>query len=424
MHGSWQGLSSGPADPCMAFIHCKSTVSLLANFLSGLHTQSVASYSFIREALLPPEGLSTTSLQCYNMNSTVLLYCAITFTTLILLITSMSFLRSKNHFQVNNRTIIITGGSQGFGLSLAQQLSSKGANIVIVAQSIPKLESALASIQTHAQSPNQRFLQLSYDLRSPDSAPQILATVTKWNNGAPPDIVWNCAGHALPAFFADASVTTLRDQMETIYWSAAYVAHATLNLWKIPRCELPSPPPSDSTSTAPRHLIFTSSVLPFFPIAGYTPYTVPKSAMKTLSDSLRQEVAVYNGHASTNAPSSPATNIEVAIVFPMGIMSPGLEHENTLKPAVTKTLEEGDSPQHPNEVARIAIRKLERGEHSITTAPLGALMHGAGMGPTPRSGVVDVFWNFVGSLAVGFVAVDFLSKCRKWGREKAGMTGL
>jgi 3-dehydrosphinganine reductase len=339
---------------------------------------------------------------------------------------AMSFFSSKNYFPVSSRTIIVTGGSQGLGLAVACNLASKGANVVIVAQDTGKLERALSSVQSSASNPSQqRFLQLSYDLRSPSSAPEILSEVTEWNNGYAPDIVWNCAGSSHPAFFADASIDILRGQFEIVYWSAAYMAHAALNLWKQPRGKSKGYDASNTSpkSLQPRHLIFTCSVLAFFPVAGYTPYTTAKTAMKGLADSLRQEVAVYNGAYSRNDAESPAAEMKVSIVYPMGILSPGLHHENSLKPELTKMLEEDDKPQDPDELAAIVIKKLEAGEHSITTLFLGHLMRGCGMGATPRTGVADVFWNWLGSIVVIFVSLEFISKCRKWGKEKGIRTG-
>jgi 3-dehydrosphinganine reductase len=345
---------------------------------------------------------------------------------------AMIFLRSKNQFPVSGRTIIITGGSQGLGLSLAKQLSSKGANIVIIAQDPQKLQNAINAIKACAANPTtQNFLHLSFDLRSPDSAVKILEQVTVWNNGQPADIVWNCAGNSHPAFFADASIETLRSQFDTVYWSAAYMTHAVLNQWKLPRgnknldsfTSSSTPPSNLKTPILPRHLIFTSSVLAFFPIAGYTPYTAPKSAMKALADSLRQEVAVYNGHHSTQTPQSPSHPIKISIVYPMGISTPGFETEEKLKPQLTKKLEEDDVPQQPDEVAKAAVKALEAGKHEITTMALGHLMRGCGMAATPRTGLVDVFWNWLGSLVIIFVARDFLAKCKRWGKENGMKTG-
>jgi 3-dehydrosphinganine reductase len=351
----------------------------------------------------------------------------------VLVFLTMTVFRSKNKFPVSGRTIIITGGSQGLGLSLAKLLSSKGANIIIVAQDPQKLQNAINAIKESAANPTtQRFLQLSFDLRSPESAVKILEQVTAWNNGQPADIVWNCAGNSHPAFFADASIETLRGQFDTVYWSAAYMAHAVLNQWKQPRgnktldsSNSSTTPPSSSLKSPilPRHLIFTSSVVAFFPIAGYTPYTAPKAAMKSLADSLRQEVAVYNGHHSTQTAQSPSHPIKISIVYPMGISTPGFETEEKIKPQITKKLEEDDVPQQPDEVAKVAVSALEAGKHEITTATLGHVMRGVGMAATPRTGVVDVFWNWLGSLVVIFVATDFLAKCRRWGKENGMKTG-
>jgi 3-dehydrosphinganine reductase len=228
--------------------------------------------------------------------------------------------------------------------------------------------------------------------------------------------VWCCAGFTLPAFFADATIDTLRGQMDTIYWSAAYMAHATLNHWL-------GQPPRQHHTAAPssKHIIFTSSTLAFFPLAGYGPYSPAKSAMKSLSDTLVQEAAMHNAQYNQQhklSPSDPASmHIRIHTLFPMGILTPGYAYENTLKSGLTVMLEKDDKPQHPDKVARIAVEGLERGDYLITTMFLGHVLRGVGMGASLRNGLGDLFWSVVGGLAVWFVVPDFIAKCRKWGRE-------
>ena len=338
---------------------------------------------------------------------------------LLLTILAMSFFTSKNHFTINGRTIIITGGSQGLGLALAQKLAAKGANVVIVAQTVEKLERAITQIRSRATSSSQRFLHLSYDLRLPESATQILSRVTTWNHGRPADVVWCCAGSCHPGFFADISIEDQRGQMDTVYWSCAYIARATMNLWT---------QPSDSGSKAPdsvlpRHLIFTCSTLAFFPVAGYTAYTTAKAAMRALADSLQQEVAVYNGARQRGGVSAPDADIKIHTIFPMGILTPGFENEERLKPELTSQLEEDDKPQTADDVADAAIKGLERGQYMISTMLLGHLMKGAGMGGSLRSGFADVLWSWVASIVILFVGPDFVSKCKRWGRERGMVTG-
>jgi 3-dehydrosphinganine reductase len=225
--------------------------------------------------------------------------------------------------------------------------------------------------------------------------------------------VWCCAGFTLPGFFADTSIDTLRGQMDTVYWSAANTAHATLKHW------LGHPPHPQTTSS--KHLIFTSSTLAFFPLAGYGPYSPAKSAMKSLSDTLVQEAAMHNAQYNQQynlSPTSPGSmDICIHTLCPMGILTPGYAHENTLKPGLTVMLEKDDKPQHPDEVARIAVEGLERGDYLITTMFLGHVLRGVGMGASVRNGVGDLFWSMVGGLAVLFVVPDFIAKCGKWGRE-------
>lgn len=327
----------------------------------------------------------------------------------------------KDQFPIDGRTAIVTGGSQGLGLSVAQQLASKGANVVIVAQDQGKLERAIQTIQACAARPQQqKFLHLSFDLRSPASAPEILVQVTSWNGGSPPDLIFCCAGNCQPGFFADVSIETLRGQMDTVYWSAAYMAHAALNLWKIPSKTSSSATRSSFVSPPTRHIIFTCSTLAFFPIAGYSPYSPAKAAMRAMVDSLNEEVAVYNGARQAKSDTTPAPDADIAvhILFPMGIVSPGLENENKIKPELTLMLEKDDKPQQPDEVARILIDRLRAGDYMITTMFLGHLMRGCGMGASVRKNFMDAFWNWLGSLVILFVAPDFVSKCRRWGRER------
>ncbi|ETN41593.1 uncharacterized protein HMPREF1541_03529 [Cyphellophora europaea CBS 101466] len=377
-------------------------------------------------------------LASYGSNTTLYLTVLSVALPVLLLCLKMLFSRA-NKFPVAGRTIIITGGSQGLGLSLANKLAARGGNVVIVAREEGKLASALTEIKSHATSPNQRFLSLSYDLTLPESAPAILKQVTEWNDGNPPDIVWCCAGYCIPGFFADIPIETLRSQMDTLYWTCAYVAHATLNLWKTPLgVHTADPSSSDSKSPfaaaskganpplPPRHLIFTCSSLVCFPIAGYAPYTPAKSAMRALADSLQHEIALYNGCVqSTTTPASqkPAAEIKLHTILPMGIFSPNFERESELKPSVTKMLEETDQPQTPEDVADAAIRGVERGEIMVPTNLLSRLMVGAGRNASLRQGLGEVLWNLLGSIVVVFVAWDFWSKTRRWGRERGLQTG-
>jgi 3-dehydrosphinganine reductase len=234
-----------------------------------------------------------------------------------------------------------------------------------------------------------------------------VSEVTIWNNNTPPDIVWCAAGTSYPELFLNMDTERLREQMDSNYWSAAYLAHAILKPWL-------QPPTGDITKPKipqpPRHLIFTASVLSFYPIVGYTQYAPAKAALRSLSDSLIQELNLYHPTVSPT--------IRISTIFPATIFSPGYTQENLSKPHVTKQLEEDDGGQTPDEVAAISVRALEKGEYLITTGLLGSAMRGAAWAGSPRNNRVrDTLMAWVTSLAWLFVQPDMDRKVRKYGKK-------
>lgn len=258
----------------------------------------------------------------------------------------------------------------------------------------------------------QKFNYISADLTNPVESERVIQEATTLNDGVAPDVVWCCAGTSHPGFFIDTPIQTLRDQMDTVYWTAAYTAHATLRKWLAPIAA------SDEarTSTPRRHLIFTASTLAFVPVSGYSPYAPAKAAMRGLSDVLNQEIEMYNGARTRTKSPAPAADVKIHTVFPMGILSPGFDNEQQLKPGLTKQLEEADRPQTPDDVARISIKALERGDYLITTMFLGHLMKGTALGPSPRNSVIlDTLTSWVSGLVILGVTPDLKRKAWDWG---------
>ncbi|KAL8964461.1 MAG: hypothetical protein Q9197_006917, partial [Variospora fuerteventurae] len=212
----------------------------------------------------------------------------------------MGLFSTKNLFPVDGRTVIVTGASQGMGRSVARLLAQKGASVILVARNIQRLEEALEHASAGAIHKSQRFHFISADLTSPAEATRVLTESSTWNNNSPPDIVWCCAGTAHPTLFIETPVSEFQSQFESNYLTSAYTAHAALQLWLKPSSsDLQDAPESDSTSPSSaalplsRHLIFTSSVVAFYPLAGYSPYSPTKSSLRSLIDTLSQELLLY-----------------------------------------------------------------------------------------------------------------------------------
>ncbi|KAK6443225.1 3-dehydrosphinganine reductase [Oleoguttula sp. CCFEE 5521] len=334
---------------------------------------------------------------------------------------AMGFFGSKKDFEVDGKTVLITGGSQGMGKAVAKLLASKGANVVIIARDEGKLAKAFRDISAAAKSPStQRFNAISADVTRPSENARIHAETTAWNNNQPPDIVWQIAGSSTPGLFLETPIEALHAQMDLNYWAATYLSHATLKAWTTPASQS-----TNRSATGTRHLILTSSSAALCGVAGYTPYSPPKAAMRSLADNLKSEMNLYNGARQSPdreiRASAPERDIAVHLILPGTIESPGRITENLTKHPVTAILESGDPVQSEDEVAAVAVKGLEGGDYLITTNWLGHLMRAGMLGGSPRNRVVwDTVLGWVVGVAYAFIVPDMEGKVWKYGRE----TGL
>ena len=269
--------------------------------------------------------------------------------------------------------------------------------------------------QAAALRPTQRFHLISADVTLPEENTRILDEVKAWNDGQPPDVIWANAGSSVPGLFADTSIETLRAQMDINYWAAAYLAHAALKLWTVPTSSTVA---QETPLVAPRHFIMTSSSVAFVGVAGYAPYAPAKAAMRSLADTLRSELNLYNGARHFSGAPGPPVDLQVHIVCPGTILSEGYEKENASKHPVTKILEEGDPKQTEDEVATAAIGSLQKGHYLITTQLLGSAMRASALGGSPRNNwLLDTVFSWVTSLAWLFVGPDLERKVFNYGKN-------
>ncbi|KAI0407296.1 NAD(P)-binding protein [Xylaria palmicola] len=343
-----------------------------------------------------------------------------------------SFL-STNHFPVDGRTVLITGGSKGLGLNAARQLAEKGANVIIVARDVTHLEKGIAFISKGARRPDtQRFHYISADVTVASNCTRVVAEATEWGHGSPPDIVWCCSGSAHPTLFISTPLEQFHTMMDSNYFSSVYMAHAVLNAWLgsvagdgqgLRQAPESQPSRASATQSPPaRHIVFTGSFVSFYSFAGYAPYSPSKVAVRALSDALSQEMNLY----ATAHPELP--RIRVHTVFPATMPTQALEDEDAVKSDLTKSLEKGDQILEPKECARRAIAGLESGEELVPTSTIIRLVMASVMGGSTRGG----FWKGLITLIVGwitstvmiFIRWEMDTKVRRWGREHGSSGNL
>lgn len=308
------------------------------------------------------------------------------------------------------------------GREIARLLSARGANLILVARTTKNLEAAVEHAKAHAKNPTtQRFTYISADVTSESENARIVSEAIVWNNGKMPEIVWCVAGSSTPGLFIETSTDTLRRQMELNYFAAAYLAHKTLKAWFYP--EQPyKPHDNEQALEPPRRFIITSSVLAFINLAGYSPYAPAKAALRSLADGLRSEVQLYNAARRSKTPRSSQAHapfdVNIHLIFPGTILSPGFENEEKTKHPVTRELESSDPKQTEIEAATAAVKGLETGNYMTPTNWLGELMRlGTLSGSERNNAIFDTFGACIAAIVWLFVVPDLNAKVWGWGKK-------
>jgi 3-dehydrosphinganine reductase len=314
------------------------------------------------------------------------------------------------------------------GLEVAKKFAAKGANIVLVARNITKLEDAKKQVAAAAKNPStQRFTWISADVTKPEENERLWKEAVEWNDGKLPDIVWQIAGWAKPDLFLDTPLDNMREHMEINYWAACYLAHTVLKAWTEEKAAASDSKSGDTAlkvkEPLPRHFIMTASLAVYCGLAGYLPYSPAKAAMRNLADGLKSEMNLYNGARYHNLPrgSTPSQpEIKIQLTVPGTILSPGFEEEEKSKHQVTRILEDGDPKQLPEEVAEGMIKGLERGNYMTTSHFLGHAMRVSAINGAPRNGLFgirDTLFSWATAVAWLFIGPDMERKVWNYGKE-------
>ena len=119
-------------------------------------------------------------------------------------------LRHVRYFK--DKVIVVTGASSGIGLASARLFGSLGANVVMAARSLEKMQELSASV---SQDPS-RVLCVKADVSVEDDCRALMEqTVERFGRI---DILVNNAGLSMRAMFADLDLKVLRTLMDVNFW--------------------------------------------------------------------------------------------------------------------------------------------------------------------------------------------------------------
>jgi len=169
-------------------------------------------------------------------------------------------------YDVNGRTVFITGAARGIGKATAQRLHAKGANVALVGLEPDRLEQNAAAL-------GERAISIETDVTDLDALERAVASTVERFGGI--DVAIANAGIAFTGALATAPV----EQVERT------LAVNLLGVWRTDRAVI------GEITRRRGYLLNISSLSAIAHGAMMGPYTTAKSGVDALSDALRMETA-------------------------------------------------------------------------------------------------------------------------------------
>ncbi|WP_442488928.1 SDR family NAD(P)-dependent oxidoreductase [Halomonas litopenaei] len=184
-----------------------------------------------------------------------------------------------------HRHFVITGGSSGLGLALAQRLIREGARVTLVARNEQRLLAALDTLrgESPAAVAHCRVADVTDETATQDAMAAIAA------EGGAIDGLINCAGVMREGYFETLTQQDFREVMEVNYFGPLNATRAALPFLA---AQGQGGGQNGHKGGAPAAwLINIASVAGLTGVFGYTPYCASKHALVGLTESLYYELA-------------------------------------------------------------------------------------------------------------------------------------
>jgi 3-dehydrosphinganine reductase len=272
-------------------------------------------------------------------------------------------------YDFTGKTALITGGSSGIGLAIAEKLAERGANLWLLARRKEILEQAKAKVTSRKVNPQQQVEIMAVDVTKNDQVSNSINEMIQ--QSGVPDILINSAGITQPGYFEYLDMETFNQQMDVNYMGMVNTIKAVL----------PGMIERGSGS-----IVNIASMSAIISVPGYTAYGASKFAVRGFTESLRSEVQ--------------RKGIHIAIVFPPDTETPQLEYDRLHRPAEVDVLVSLDTVLRPEAVAEAILKGITKRKYMIIP------------------GLSNQFFYWLQSLT-GTMAYPILDLVFKWAIRKA-----
>ncbi|MEX2222933.1 MAG: SDR family oxidoreductase [Candidatus Rokuibacteriota bacterium] len=190
-------------------------------------------------------------------------------------------MRRRRRWDLTDRTVLVTGGSRGLGLLIAQELLRAGARVAICARDLDTLDRARTQLVSH----EGRVAAIQCDVSVQEDVEDMVRQVRELLG--PIDALVNNAGTITVGPFEVMEVEDFRNAMDVNFWGPLYAIRAVLPEMRR-RCR--------------GRIVNVASIGGKLSVPHLLPYSASKFALVGLSEGLRAELAPDGIQVSTICP--------------------------------------------------------------------------------------------------------------------------
>lgn len=188
---------------------------------------------------------------------------------------------------MENKVVVITGGSSGIGKALAEEFGRNGSKILITGRNEQALKSALGDLQSRGITAEAFVADVSKEEDNEAMAEYAV------NTFGTIDILINNAGISMRALFEDVELDVVRKVMDINFYGTLYATKFCLPEIKKNKGSV----------------VGISSIAGFRGLPGRTGYSASKFAMQGFLEVLRTEMLHKGVHVLTACPGFTASSI-------------------------------------------------------------------------------------------------------------------
>jgi NAD(P)-dependent dehydrogenase (short-subunit alcohol dehydrogenase family) len=271
--------------------------------------------------------------------------------------------KELSKLNLEDKVVLITGGSRGFGLVLARHLASRGARLAICARSADDLELARQDLDSRGA----KVIAMTVDVTKNEEVKAMVRDVI--NHYGRLDVLINNAGVIQVGPQELMGIEEYQVAMQTNFWAQLYAMQAAIPHF---------------IDRRKGRIVNITSIGGKIALPHLLPYTASKFAAVGLSEGMHAELKKYNIYVTTVIPNLMRTGSPLHA----DIKGNHQKEYAWFKHADSNPL----FSQDPNKAAERIIQAIEYGESEVTLSLTGKVANVV-------KGLAPVWVNFLMSIA-------------------------